>query len=479
MKKMKRKGAIACALLLSISMLAGCGTNVGTHSSTYWTQMKYVLTTAMSSNSLIKAAESASSTTEEEVDENAISSPENFVVNEDGTYSFDAVENAQYYIVYVYDSESSVDASYTSEKIYDDGSDSYSGTLSDLGNFTYQTWSVRVVAYPDYDNTDYTASASSRASYVVTGAVEYCEPTVGYLWFVGTNKLEIKLEGLDYSMTSYPTSIVLTLTNTADSSDVITAEMDDIDDSSVTIETEDVTAGATYSITADFTWDEEYVTNPSYSTEIGEIETDAENNAMSDTYYYSSSIYYNFDYPHYYEGFDLEEGGLFGIWVIDPDSVSTGGWGWMMMEETTEEEDDEEKDYNCYFYATPTDTEDGALYTYTVMVTSPEDMIYATPLLSPDSSNTERLFGYLNIYEDGTFSVEIEYQYISYNSMNAAVNYVPGTICYGTYTTNSDGTINLSFDHENTTETEYDVVMELTGQAAEYEAANSEETEAE
>ena len=62
--------------------------------------------------------------------------------------------------------------------------------------------------------------------------------------------------------------------------------------------------------------------------------------------------------------------------------------------------------------------------------------------------------------------------------MNAAVYYVPGVICKGVYTENSDGTLNLSYDHENAQETNYDIVTELTGKAAAYGEANPDWLEA-
>ncbi len=69
--------------------------------------------------------------------------------------------------------------------------------------------------------------------------------------------------------------------------------------------------------------------------------------------------------------------------------------------------------------------------------------------------------------------MEIEYQYISTDMMNASVYYVPGVVCNGVYTTNSDGPLNLSYDHENASETDYDIVTELTGKAAEVAAASA------
>ena len=71
--------------------------------------------------------------------------------------------------------------------------------------------------------------------------------------------------------------------------------------------------------------------------------------------------------------------------------------------------------------------------------------------------------------------MEIEYQYISTDRMNSAVYYVPGVECTGVYFENADGTLTLSYDHENARETDYDIVTELTGQAAQYAAEHPEE----
>ena len=89
--------AAACAVLL-----AGCGTTLGEHTNTYFSQMGNVIKTAISSAQAQKEVEANPTPT---VDANALAAPANFTVDESGNYSFDAVENAQYYYVYVYDSE--------------------------------------------------------------------------------------------------------------------------------------------------------------------------------------------------------------------------------------------------------------------------------------------------------------------------------------------------------------------------------------
>lgn len=43
---------------------------------------------------------------------------------------------------------------------------------------------------------------------------------------------------------------------------------------------------------------------------------------------------------------------------------------------------------------------------------------------------------------------------------------VPDVICKGVCAESSDGTLNLSYDHENTQEINYDIMIELTGKAA-------------
>ena len=239
--------AAACALLL-----AGCGTSVGEHANTYFSQMGNVIRTAIDSARAEKEADSSPTQT---VDANALAAPANFTVDENGNYSFDGVENAQYYYVYVYSDATGVEAVAQSEQIPENGSASYSGSLSDFANLTYQTWNVRVVAYPDYENSDYTASPEAKCDYAVSGAVEYGEPTFGYMWTVTSGELAIKIDDMDYGQTAYPTNIKITLTNTTDTGDVVTIDVTDISSSSVTATTTEASPDTVYDITADFTWD--------------------------------------------------------------------------------------------------------------------------------------------------------------------------------------------------------------------------------
>ncbi len=480
MRTMRKKLCLLLAAALCVALMAGCSSNVGEHSSTYIKQMQNVINTAKNSDRLIAEAEAkASEKPAATVAENALAAPANFVVNADGSYSFDAVENAQYYYVYIYADAVTQDASATSEKILDDGSASYTGSVADITTLTYSSWNIRVAAYPDYENSDYIASPEAKCDYLYTGAVDYGTPTFGYMWNVGSGTLTIKVADMEYDRTAYPTDIKLTLTNEADSSDVVVIDVTDIADDSIQASTTDAKADAVYSIQAEFTWDAEYVTNPSFTTDGGEAETSSVENTISGDFYYSSAIYKAFNFPHIQKNFDPEVGGSAGVWYNDGSESSGGFFGFWPGMQQTSAEDEEEEDKSVYFEATPIDAEDGALYSYDIMATSPSGSMSVGTKMAPGNTSADRVFGTLNIYADGTFSMEIEYQYVSTDRVNSAVQYVPGSICYGTYTTNDDGTLNLSYDHENAKETDYEIVTEVTGKAAKYAAEHPEETEEE
>lgn len=462
--KTRKTLAIILTAALALALLSGCATHVGEHSHTYFTQMQNVADTAAAAR---KAESGAAAETAEAVSENALAAPANLTVDAQGNYSFDAVENAQYYYVYVYDSDSSVSATAQSGKILDDGSASYSGNVNDFARLTYEDWSVRVTAYPDYENSDLVSSPEAKAEYIVTGAVDPGEPTFNYMWTVVSGTLEIKIDGMNYGGTAYPTDVTLTLTNRADPGDVVTIDLGAVTASSASGQTTEAALDAVYDVSAALTWDERYVTNPSFTATGGTAETSSTDNLIDGDFYYSSAIFNNFDFPHVQMSFDPVTGGLAGVWK----NQGGGNMGWGSGE-ASGETDEDETDYNCYFEATPKAAENGALYSYDIHVTSPSGAITASPKLSPGSGSTEDIFGTMDIFADGTFKMEIEYQYIKTDMMNAAVYYVPGVICEGTWTQNADGTINLSYDHENAYETDYDIVTELTGKAKEYKEAN-------
>ena len=72
--------------------------------------------------------------------------------------------------------------------------------------------------------------------------------------------------------------------------------------------------------------------------------------------------------------------------------------------------------HHAYFEATPKAAENGAEYSYDIIVSSPSGSITATPKLSPGGATTKHIFGTLDIYADGTFKMNIEYQYLRTDS---------------------------------------------------------------
>lgn len=464
MKKTKRILAVAVLAALCLA-LTGCGTQAASNLGRYFSYMAGVVETSVSSSRAIRASKNAVAA----VDENTLPAPENFAVDADGGYRFDAVDGAAYYILYVYADAVTVDASATSAKIENDGSASFSGNVSDFSNLSYGDWYVGVVAYPDYSVSEMKASAPAKAEYLLSGAVELGEPSFGSMWSVATNTLEITVGGMSFGGTAYPERMELTLTNTADSADVVELNTDSVG-SSVTVTTDACTAGASYAIAADFFWDETLVTNPTASADGGTAQTSATDNLIDEDYAYTGSIFKGCDFPHVQRDFDPKAGGCAGMWV---NNGSAGGASMGMGSgEASAEADDEETDRNVYFDAVPIAAANGAQYSYDVEVTSPAGNVSLGSRITGGSVATG--YGTLDIFADGTFRMELEYQYITTDRVNSQVSYMPGAQCYGTYTVNPDGTLNLSYDHANASLTDFAIVTELTGKAAAAATASSE-----
>lgn len=468
---MKNTKRILSILLLAALCLAltGCGTKAASNFARYFGYMADVVETSVSSSRAIREAKNA----EPVVDENTLPAPANFTVDEAGNYSFDAVDGADYYMLYVYADAVTVDATAKSSKIANDGSASYSGSVSGFSNLSYGDWYVGVVAYPDYSVSEMKASAPAKAEYLISGAVELGEPKFGSMWSVAANTLEITVSGMNFSGTAYPERMELTLTNTADSADVVTLEAESVG-SSATLSTDACTAGASYAIHADFFWDETLVTNPTASAEGGVAQTSATDNLIDEDYAYTGSIFSSCDFPHIQRDFDPVAGGCAGVWV---NTGSAGGASMGMGSgEASGEADGEETDRNAYFEATPIAAANGAKYSYDVVVSSPSGSVGLGARIT--SGTVAAGYGTLDIFDDGTFRMELEYQYIRMDRISSMVSYMPGAECYGTYTVNPDGTLNLSYDHANAALTDFAVVTELTGKAAEAASATTTDTAA-
>lgn len=466
-----KKRILSIILLAALCLaLTGCGTKAASNIGRYFGYMSDVVETSVTSARAIRESKNAASA----VDENTLPAPENFTVDADGNYSFDAVLGADYYILYVYADAVTVDASATSSKIAEDGSGSYSGSVSGFSNLSYGDWYVGVVAYPDYELSEMKASAPAKAEYLLSGAVELGEPRFGSMWSVAANTLEITVSGMNFAGTAYPKRMELTLTNTADSADVIALEAESVA-SSVTLTTEACTAGADYAIHADFFWDETLVTNPTASADGGTARTSATDNLIDDDYGYTGNIFKGCDFPHIQLDFDPSAGGCAGVWV-NTGSAGGASMGMASGEASGEADDGEETDNNVYFDALPIAAANGAQYSYDVQVSSPAGNVSLGSRITGGS--VAKGYGTLDIFDDGTFRMELEYQYITTDRVNSQVSYMPGAECYGTYTVNPDGTLNLSYDHVNAALTDFAIVTELTGKAAEAASGTATDTTA-
>lgn len=261
------------------------------------------------------------------------------------------------------------------------------------------------------------------ASYDTYGAAGYILSAGDYYLAIGTsahdalnNILAAKgfttADGMDYDgdaakthtwnqaeldTESYPDSVEVTFTNTADSADTVVVTVEELSADHYNAVSDALTPGATYDITAVAHSENAYVTNPtSDTTQVAQGVTFAGHNVISANYYYTDGIARNsFSYPQYVDRFDLTNGGVFNC---GNSSIS----------------------FN--FTATPTTASAGSAYTYS---------------MTSDNRPFAIKNGTLELYTDGTFRFD------QYSEMPPQG---PSHI-EGIWTDNGDGTANLSFDH--------------------------------
>lgn len=441
---MKTKRAItALALLLAACLgLTACSTTLGENASIYFSEVGERLTILSSGNTADDSdsdAESSEETSDEEEDENktALASPEDFTISEDGTYSFSAVENADYYVVYLYDTALGDDASYSymSDNIAEDGSDTYTGSIIESASPAYGVYRVEVVAYPSVTSSEYKKSEASTGDLTVSG--EVAEPELEYLWdcFAETVTIQIS-NSSDYSSTATYTDMTITLVDEDDSSNSVSAEATDGADEIVV---EDVSADSTYTISVAAEWDSTIVTNPSFDEDLGSVTTYSEKNVATDAYSYCNSDVYSYlDYPMTAESFDPENGGNAGIWYKEASADAM----MMMMGGGSSEPS------YIYFTATPTDTTDGSLYTYDVSIAEESGTLSISVDWFSDTE-AEPLTGTLEIYDDGTFNMSIDLKYLGEHAESGMTAYVVASNIDGKWTENDDGTLTLAYDHSS------------------------------
>ena len=464
-----KKASIALGLCLCLA-LTGCSTSLGSNTSTYFSQLQSKI--ALLGNSLAdveqaqaQAAGSESSETEADTGKTALASPGDWSVDAAGNYTFSGVEGADYYIIYMYDTLSAdTSYAYMSVNIPEDGSGTYSGSLRDLFDYCYGIYNAEIVAYPAVGSKDVKKSAPSACDFSATGEVPAAQ--IAYLWDCFTNTLSVQLINVEeYGASSYPTGMEVTFTNTADASDVITFQLENVNavDQTFYASTQQVTPNATYTGLATLTWDEQVVTNASASLTLENVTTASDKNAMTDGYgYLNTAVYQSLDYPMVVTDFDPRAGGSAGTWYYYINAFTTNkgveipctftdclnfqGEKGSMGAEYHDGED-------VAFTVTPTAASAGSAYSYTLYVAGPRDVVSLFDgFFFNDMPAGE---GTLELYEDGTFEMAI----LAPESDGSDTG-MPGrralsaSSISGLWVENGDGTLTLSYDHTSAALTE-------------------------
>lgn len=460
---MKRKKILLAALVALCLVLTGCSSSLSDNSGIYLSQMGQKMDIWLNSaNAPAPQPSGASDPGTADDGKTALATPGNWSVADDGSYSFDAVDGAGYYIVYLYDTQSEdTSFAYMSQNIDEDGSGSYSGKLADLFDYCYGLYDAEIVAYPAVGVKDVKKSAASTCGFSVIGEVP--APQVAYLWdcFTGTLGMElINIE--DYGASSFPTSMEVTFTNQADSSDVITMSLENLSvlEDIFYASTQDVTKDATYTVSASLTWDSSIVTNDSITVDVGTVTTASDKNAMVDGYgYLDTSIYLSMDFPMVVTDFDPVKGGSAGTWyfyvnafmtnkgVAIPstfrDCLSFQGEKGSMGGAYHDGED-------VYFTVTPMAANAGSAYSYTLDVRGERDVISMFDGFFWNDMSAAS--GSLELYTDGTFLMTISEPESSGGAgPGGGSRGINGSSIQGRWVENGDGTVTLSYDHTSTT----------------------------
>lgn len=392
MKQARKLAALAAALCL---LCSSCATSAGTHAKSYFSNSGTIVSTLFSGGKVSSDPSGDSGTTAASTE--ALDTPTDFVMEEDGSYSFTGVEGASYYLLYFCAPDTAEDDDsfiYSSEPITaSTENESYTGNYLDVLNAAYGEYLVRVVACPALGDTEHSMSAFASTQFTATGTQS--NPSLEYFWdpFSGTISFQLSNVG-EYTYQAYPDKLDVTCTNDNDSGDVVTATLTEVTEENVDLSMA-LMPGETYTITAYTVSDSPYVTNQTSETvTVAQSITMGDLNILSAGYSYSHGM---LNYPLLWENFNPEKGGPVG------DMVGFAG---------------------AYtFDCTPTTVSAGSAYTYDMSV-----------------YYIDQGHGTLELYEDGTLQLsQTGFGPISASSIG------------GIWLENGDGTVTLCFDHSSVT----------------------------
>ncbi len=391
MRKLNILGLALMTGVLSLTCTA-CSTTVADNTESYFSNVSSILKTLFSSSST--STDEASETTTDS-DTVKLDAPSNFSIDEDGNYSFTGVDGADYYLLYFCDMDATEDTDtfiYSSEPIYDDGSETYSGQASDSFQYGYGEYLVKVFAFPSISDSEHSMSTAATGTYTYTG--EQSAPELYYYWNTFEETMGVQIANMDsYLYEAYPDQVDITFTNVSDSSDTITLTIEEVSDDNYGVTTDALTKGETYEVTAVATSTNEFVTNPTSDTTTIEGLTLGDSHLFTFGYSYSDGFANDiFNWPVLVEDFDLENGGSAGSAATNFGTTS--------------------------FTVTPADSiTAGSSYSYTLQAGSWAE-------------------GILELYSDGTFLAD--------ETGGGPVN---ASYISGTWYDNGDGTATLNYDH--------------------------------
>ena len=294
-------GLMAAALCLSCS---ACGSSAGKYAKSYLGSVGQVLS-AVASKSGGPAASAAPSASDGAV---KLDTPTRFTVDGSGSFSFQGVDGASFYLIYFCDTAATGDGDdylYASSPIYEDGSGSYTGQFSDLFQAAYGEYLVKVFAFPELTDASQEMSGAATASYTYTGAQS--DPVIDYFWDTNGGAFEAVLTNVaDYTYQAYPDAVELTFTNTGDPADVVAATLEGVSESNTALTVDGLTRGGTYRITAVSRSGSPYVTNAeSAAVTVSEGVTLGDVNVLSENYTWSDGWA---SFPRLTPAFDLNGG---------------------------------------------------------------------------------------------------------------------------------------------------------------------------
>lgn len=436
MKNNKRM-AMCIVLLLSAGMLTGC-TTAGNYSSRYFEHIGTKIAT------LKGQTEAGDLSGSRDDGKTRLPGPANFTLSADGKFSFDTVENADNYIITLYDKDTG-EGSYSSDVIKGKGS-SISGNLADYGTYGYGNFRAEVVAYPSMGNTEYKKSNASTCEVSIGGEVPEVEVT--YRWDCFTKTLGVQLSNASvYEASAYPTRVTVTFTNTANASDIIKFVLEDISlEGTIQDETEAVTADASYNVkvAAEFP---KIVTNAFQEVELDMLNTDSKASVILDGYAYSLTNVYSYaEFPTAADVDPVAGGSIGTTYAFTATSTSDKG----IVTPASFDGD------TIFYTAVPAETvTEGSTYSFTVKMQNQDGKLVNSGGWG-GSTVMEPGIGTLELLSDGTFRMEItgsenageevEQGQSQGPQMGGGSTGVSASVIEGLWKLNENGMIHLSYD---------------------------------